>query len=432
MSRIAASRPRRLGAHVFIALLLATTQGCYLSHGTRAPVSRDGGADAARPDAGRADAGRPDAGVDAAPPGIPDGSVAVTRPCDRDHPSPLPGGRVWPACDITTAGDHDSDGFDNAIDCDDCNPQVNPGAYDFPGNGVDEDCSGSDGLRCDDSGLALDSSSALDAARAIGLCAQATRRGREWGVLSARFTTGDGLGEPASPMQVGLLPHFGVNEPYDGDTMLVLSTSFAREPDPGASFCRDHGLASGYPPGFPVDAPACPDVVSGPPFDPVALEVRIRVPTNVTGLQFASAMFTHEYPDFICSPFNDVFAVLQERETGFENIVFDASGNPMTVNNALLSACARGRHGGRDFACPLGTAILRGTGYDVGCAFIGRPSRADSGASSGCVQTLSRVEPGRVTTLRFAIWDSGDGQLDSTAVVDGFDWMPQDFERVAP
>ena len=170
----------------------------------------------------------------------------------------------------------------------------------------------------------------------------------------------------------------------------------------------------------------------GPALGPRGARGPPACPTNVDGLQFASTFFTHEYPDFICSPFNDVFAVLQERASGFENIVFDAAGNPITVNNALLSACQRGTHGGREFRCPLGTASLRGTGFDVDCAFIGRPTRAGAGASTGCVQTLSRVEPGSITTLRFTIWDSGDGELDSLALVDAFAWRPQDVEVVEP
>src|SRR5258708_4876851 len=39
--------------------------------------------------------------------------------------------------------DHDGDGFSAQDgDCNDCDPNMNPGAYDVDKNGLDEDCSG--------------------------------------------------------------------------------------------------------------------------------------------------------------------------------------------------------------------------------------------------------------------------------------------------
>ncbi len=377
---------------------------------------------------GEIDGSAADAGM---PEGIPDGSLAVTRPCAPDAPPRVPRGSTPIGCEVVSPGDHDGDGFDNEIDCDDCSPQINPGAYDFPGNGIDEDCDGVDDRACDDSRLSIEPGSALEAARAIGLCQPATEAGRGWGVLSARFTTADGVGEPADG-QVGVLPGLGVNRPFDGEAVLALSTSLARDPPDASSFCRNHGQTGGFPPGFPVEARACPGVVSGTPWDPVALEVRLRVPTNVRGLAFASAFFTHEYPDFVCSPFNDVFAVFQERATGLENIVFDSEGSPITVNTVLLSVCRPHTHDDRDFPCVQGSESLEGTGFDVGCPFFDRRIRSQAGASTGCLETLSRAAPGSITTLRFALWDSGDGELDSLALIDGFGWIPEDVEVVSP
>jgi hypothetical protein len=45
--------------------------------------------------------------------------------------------------------DGDGDGFSSAVDCNDANPAIHPGAVDVPENGVDEDCSGSDAVILD-------------------------------------------------------------------------------------------------------------------------------------------------------------------------------------------------------------------------------------------------------------------------------------------
>ena len=400
--------------------------GCYLTHRGEPLPDASPGLDAGA-DAGR-DAGQ-DAGTDASTPPIvaPDWG-AVTEACLLGAEPTLPSGPRPLFCERAGLGDADGDGFDNGRDCDDCSPQINPGAYDFPGNGIDEDCDGVDGVVCDESALLEDSTDAYDAARAFGICQRASDV--SWGLLDARLTQVDGVGTPAHPIQVGLLRDFGSFPRLSRRVMLALSTGIARvPPSAGNSWCRDRGSTSDYPPGFPVESPACPGVSTGTPHDSIALELRVRVPTNVTGLAFASAFFTHEYPDYICSPFNDHYAVLLDQGAGFENITFDDAGNPVTVNNALLSACRQGTYGGRSFTCPLGYDPLVGTGFDVGCPdFFGEETRAGAGAGTGCIQTRAAIAPGREVTLRIAIWDSGDGALDSLALVDAFVWIPQPFE----
>lgn len=418
---------RRGGLFVCVWLLV----GCYQSHSRGEPRGDAG----PRPDAGAgvdggADGGAPrDAGTDAGPRRLPD--TAETRPCVPGDPPPLPGGEMPGECPFRGPEDRDGDGFAGTVDCNDCVPQINPGAYDFPGNGIDEDCSGADDPVCNDRDLPVGDATPMEAVRAMGLCRVADRD--SWGVIDARFTTADGTGTPASRFQMAVLDELGRFSPVRGSRMVSISSGYARPPSAaGESECRNYGGAGGFPPGFPLEAPACPGVPSGPVFDPVALEVRLRVPTNVVAFQLASAFYTHEYPDFICSPFNDVFAIFQERGGQLENIVFDRAGNPVTVNNALLQICRRGTHGGRDFECPLGYAPLIGSGYDVDCPLFGRPIREGAGASTGCLTTTSRVTPGEEITLRFAIWDSGDGELDSLALIDGLEWIGEELTSIAP
>jgi hypothetical protein len=88
------------------------------------------------------------------------------------------------------------------------------------------------------------------------------------------------------------------------------------------------------------------------------------------------------------------------------NVVFDALGDHVGISSAsLLRACAPGTHSGLVFACPLGTASLAGTGFD-------------DKAATGWLRTTVPVTGGADVTLRFAIWDSTDGILDSTVLVD--------------
>lgn len=372
-----------------------------------------------------------DSGSDrATPPPVPDGSPP------RDS-GPLADGAP-PGCDPFRVGeDQDGDGFVGGLDCDDCSAAANPGAFDFPGNDADEDCDGADDTvsRCDE-GLALDSSSPGDAARAIGLCQTTTEDGDEWGVIDARYTRPDGTGAPSDGAQHGLASSFGETTPREGSAMLVLSSGVARAPDQagwtsGCDFFQDPDLdlPAPFPEGFPVESPSCPGVVTGPAYDAVALEVRIRVPTNARSFSFVSNFYTYEYPEFICSEFNDYFvALLQPRPSGLENdnIVFDDMGNVISVNNSLLDVCTGGSFGGKTFTCPEGTELLRGTGFGAEEALCAddpdAPYPGHGRAATGWLETTAPVTPGSVITLRFGIWDSGDSDLDSSVILDSFEW----------
>jgi hypothetical protein len=317
-------------------------------------------------------------------------------------------------CAFQDSTDHDGDGYSFADgDCNDCDVNANPGAYDVAGNKVDEDCNGTpddEPTGCD-TGLTVGSTAAMDAAKAIGLCrtatAGATGKAKTWGVISATYMLPDGATDK-EPKGHGILASLGVNNPKDGKAMLSLSSGNAQ----GSSPTLNKNYTSGAPAGYPKESPACPGVKTGQPHDGEALELKIRVPTNAKSFSYQENFFTSEFPIFICSQYNDFFvAMLTPQVPGLPdaNIAFDQNNNPISVNNSLLQVCKSQSAGGKTFPCPLGDSTLSGTGFT-------------GNAATGWLQTQAPAKPGDEITIRFAIWDSGDGALDSTVLIDKWQW----------
>lgn len=327
-------------------------------------------------------------------------------------------------CGVNNGGDadkdYDGDGFPLKYDCNECDPNTNNGAYDVPGNGLDEDCSGTpddEPTDCD-TGLPIAASDPFDGAKAMGLCKTADPSGVEWGVVSAKWVMPDGV-SLTKLEGVGALGKFGANAPPAGKSMLVLSSGAARAPgDPGykAPSANNKNYTSGTPAGYPKESPACPGVRTGEAHDGAALEVDIRVPSNAQSFTYQQNFFTYEYSAFICSKYNDFFVTMMDPHPASlpdGNIAFDQDGNPISVNNSLLQVCSPGTHSGKTFQCPLGASSLAQTGFE-------------SHAATGWLTTTAPVDTTKKMDkrikLRFAIWDSGDGILDSTVLLDDFRW----------
>ena len=340
----------------------------------------------------------------------------------------IPGG---PPCDhADPTGDLDGDGFSvDDGDCNDCSPQMNPGAYDYADNLVDEDCNGAlddEPTACDTTITAMDAPDARDGARAMGLCRD--QSGDSWGLLNARYTLADGT-TGIDARSHGLKETFGdVIVPREGTRMLILSSGYARAPgDPGfenpdlqTSWL---GTTSAMPTGFPVPSPSCSTPISELPdaYDPAALQIDIVVPTNAESFSFDFDFYTEEFPVFICKHFNDFFVALQQpapTDSMLGNIAFDTIGNPISVNNSFLEVCESQTAGGKFFACPQGPGDLAGTGFEGN-------SQEPSHAATGWLVTTSPVTPGETITLRFAVWDSGDYVLPSTVMLDNFRFNPE-------
>ena len=359
------------------------------------------------------------------------GFESDVNPTDPADAGPPPGfgtmeagnGSSCPINNVSTDMDVDSDGdgYPLKYDCNECDPNINQGAFDVAGNGIDEDCNGTpddEPVDCDN-GLAMGSSDAFDGAKAIGLCKKATND-QMWGVVSAKWVKPDGSNQSDNLGQ-GILPAFGVNATQTGKTMLAISSGTARGPnDSGykAVSGYDKNYSHSAPAGYPKESSSCSGGGGlggfGDSNDGAALKVVIRVPSNAQSFKYQQNFFTYEFPSFICSNYNDFFVTMMDPKPANlpdGNIAFDQDGNPISVNNSLLQVCKPQTAGGKQFGCPLGDSALAGTGFE-------------GHAGTGWLTTTAPVDTvrGKEITLTWAIWDQGDGILDSTALIDDFAW----------
>ena len=314
--------------------------------------------------------------------------------------------------------DDDMDGStENQGDCNDCDPNTGPGAVevitdpnDPMAEPADEDCDGEEDEAFTECDAAIDIADGdpMNAARAIELCDTATPGGFDWGVLNAQYVRANGT--PAtSGLYNGILDTFGPNvPPRFGNRMLAMSSGHARSSSQpsncGALTCSILGGGTA-PAGFPQDVPSCPGLSNIN--DDIGLQLEIKAPTNASGYSFDFTFYSFEYPEWVCTSYNDQFiALVAPPPTGSinGNISFDSMTNPVSVNVAFFEVCA---------GCPLGTNELSGTGFDAW---------NDAGAT-GWLVTQAPVDGGETFTIRFAIWDTGDTAFDSTVIVDNFAWI---------
>jgi len=340
--------------------------------------------------------------------------------------------------------DVDGDGYmPSTGDCDDCDPNQNPNAIEVPtpdmGDPHDENCDGVIDEAPDppcDAGLAIDEADPLVAIKAVELCKMSPDPA-EWGLVSAQWVMADGSPPPASSLVNfhlghGLLTDFGANiNVRKGERMLALSSGTARQPtDPGYQDVGgfDKQYTGGQPMGFPKESPACPGSITGESHDVAGIEVKIRAPSNAHGFSFDFDFFTYEWPGWVCTTFNDFFVAILSPIPAMQmdgNISFDSQGNPVSVNNAFLEVCGCDGNppnpcpaGGKSFTCALGDTDLIGTGFGFDTGY------GDHGSTSW-LQTKAPIDPGTEITLRWAVYDSGDGILDTTTLIDNFQWIAE-------
>jgi hypothetical protein len=342
---------------------------------------------------------------------------------------------------------------------------VNPGAFEYIGNAVDDDCDGLiDNIEPPCDGLLNNSNSSdpIDYAKALGLCKTTTEteppKTRRWGVISGSFSLANGSGVPSSQAR-SIRTGFGdMITPINGGRIAVLATGQAaslKQTNPNyAPFQSgtDLGKTSQFPQdwyaanGFKLpNAPGCPEPSGNIAHDPIMLKLRVRVPTNAKSFSFASWFFSAEFPEYVCTPFNDFYVVLidspppewanpVDKNLAVYRVANPPKIFPIGVNLAndpqaqnLFSVCKAGPTGcsgspSPGFApCLSGPTYLQGTGFDDatqgGC---GASNLA--GGSTGWLTTVGNVAPGQVMEIRVAIWDTSDGVWDSLVLLDNWVW----------
>ena len=295
--------------------------------------------------------------------------------------------------------DNDGDGYSGAQgDCDDQNPLIGPDAAevnliaDADGNlvaeGFDNDCDGQidEGTEPCDSGLSGDS--AMDFAKALELC--------QW-VQAAEWMAG-------TTGQRSIASTFGsYYSPANGDKLAVLSSGLATAP------------MQGFSSGGNITYPGYDEVNDDEVNDPVVLRLTLKVPVNASGFSFDFSFFTSEFAYYVGSPFNDRFMAYLTSQAFNGNVSFDGENNPISVNAAFMSECSTtGDSSG------YGVANVRSACSDAS-NLAGTGFETDGG--TGWLRTQAPAVAGEIIVLDFIIGDVSDHILDSSVVIDNFQWI---------
>jgi hypothetical protein len=313
----------------------------------------------------------------------------------------------------------DGDGYTPAGgDCNDCDPLINPGAVNIPGDPISYDCSGNNNppASCDSGNTGKNDPTSLT--QSIELC-------------DKRFVKSAMMNGPSDPRARNVMASFGILKPQKGANMMLLSNGVAVDengsgfvnPQDGTILSDTNTFANPLP--NLMGASGCGqsgavDTVN----DYTEIVIQLKAPTNAKSFSFTFQFFSGEYPDYVCTQYNDEFLAIVQSPKSYPqptNISFDAMKNPITVNSGFFIVCDNGLTP-QEMHCTQPPTKNNGTGYETP---IDPTIENIPGGSTGWLTTTAPIMPGEDITLRFVIFDEGDHRLDSAVLIDNFQWALQ-------
>jgi hypothetical protein len=236
---------------------------------------------------------------------------------------------------------------------------------------------------------------------------------------------------PSDPKARNVVPAFGILKPKAGANFALLSSGIAVDkmgmgyvnPQEGTDLTN---TAMNPLPNL-TGASSCGQGAQDNVHDYTELELKLKAPSNVNSFSFEFQFFSGEYPMYVCTQFNDEFlAIVQSSKTYAmpTNISFDANKNPVTVNSGFFTVCENDTSKPQTQHCMHPSKDNAGTGYEDSVTSIPIPGFPGGipGGSTGWLSTTAPIEPGEEVTLRFVVFDEGDGVLDSAVLIDNFKW----------
>ncbi|HEX6837228.1 MAG TPA: choice-of-anchor L domain-containing protein, partial [Polyangia bacterium] len=310
--------------------------------------------------------------------------------------------------------DGDGDGYTPAQgDCDDCDPSVNPGAVNIPGDPKQYDCGSGNNGACDASSTG--SKDPTEIGHSMELC-------------DTRFFKSAMTAGPSDMRARNVLANFGILKPHAGQNFTLLSSGVAVD-EMGMGYVNpqegtDLNNTAMNPLPNLQGASGCGQADQTNVHDYTEIDFQLHAPSNVQSFSFDFQFFSGEYPQYVCTMFNDEFlAIVQSSKTypTATNISFDNQMHPITVNSGFFTVCDNDTSKPQTQHCMFPPSQNQGTGYETTGSPIPIPGDIPGG-STGWLTTTAPIAPGEDITLKFVIFDEGDGVLDSAVLLDNFKW----------